>query len=83
VSPGLSDLKGATVSKKIVKLVVAASMLAAGLGVGIAPRAASAFTNCSNICCDPNCYGIRVCHPTSSGCLCSQFCQFNGGGGTN
>jgi len=69
--------------RNLVKLVVAVSMLAGCLGLGVAPRAARALTNCPNICCDPNCVGIRLCRSTSQGCLCSQFCTFNGGGGTN
>jgi hypothetical protein len=69
--------------RNLVKLVVAVSMLAGCLGLGVAPRAASALTTCPNICCDPNCFGVRICHPSSQGCLCSQFCTFNGGGGLN
>jgi hypothetical protein len=60
-------------SKKIVKLIVAASMLAGCLGVGVTPRAANAVV-CANICCDPSCSSIRVCRRGGSGCVCDQLC---------
>ncbi|HEY2292690.1 MAG TPA: hypothetical protein VGM86_18470 [Thermoanaerobaculia bacterium] len=69
--------------KKIVKLVVAASLLAGSFGVGLAPRAASAAVSCPPLCCDPNCFGIRQCFWTSSGCICRVYCEPNLGGGTD
>jgi hypothetical protein len=68
--------------QKIVKLVAAVAVLAAGLGVGVAPKPASALSNCpAYYCCDPSCFGIRPCRATSQGCICTQACQPNLPGG--
>ncbi|HEX4966873.1 MAG TPA: hypothetical protein VF173_39050 [Thermoanaerobaculia bacterium] len=68
--------------KKVAKLIVAAAVLAGSLGIGLAPQTASAAITCPPLCCDPACHGIRVCRWVSgSGCICSQFCQFNPPGG--
>ena len=69
--------------KKIVQLAVAASLLAGSLGIGLAPRAANAVVTCPPLCCDPNCFGIRQCFRTSSGCICQAYCVPNLGGGTD
>jgi hypothetical protein len=62
-------------NKKIVKLVVAASMLAGSLGVGIAPRAASAALGCQPICCDAGCTSIRQCSGIPGRCICKAYCE--------
>jgi hypothetical protein len=69
--------------KKIVKLTVAVAMLTGSLGVGLAPRVASAVV-CPPICCNASCTSIRTCIWVSGGCICKQFCQPNiPGGGLN
>jgi hypothetical protein len=60
--------------KKTVKLVLAVAMLAGSLGVGVAPRAASAIVTCPPICCDASCTSFRECHGGFSGCVCSPNC---------
>lgn len=66
--------------KKIVKLVLAAAMLTGSLGVGLAPRTASAIS-CPPICCNSGCTSVRICVASSQGCLCRPYCQPAGGGG--
>ncbi len=67
--------------RKIVKLVLAVTMLAGGLGAGLTPRVASAALTCPPICCDPNCYGIRQCFRSGAGCICRAYCEPNLPGG--
>jgi hypothetical protein len=62
--------------KKTVKLVLAAAMLAGSLGVGVAPRAASAIVTCPPMCCNARCTSIRQCFPSGSGCICKELCEF-------
>ena len=62
-------------NKKIVKLVVAASMLAGSLGVGVAPRVASAALACQPICCNAGCTSVRQCFGTAGRCICKEYCE--------
>jgi hypothetical protein len=57
-----------------VKLVVAASMLAGSLGVGVVPRVASASTLCPPICCDASCRSVRQCFRLGGSCVCQEYC---------
>jgi len=64
--------------KKIVKLAIAGAILTGSLGVGLAPRVASAA--CPPICCNATCTSIRQCFGTNCN-ICSQFCERNPGDG--
>lgn len=59
---------------KILKLVLAAVVLAGGLAVGGPPRAAAAASFCPNRCCDSFCLSVRRCFRFGSSCICEQNC---------
>jgi hypothetical protein len=61
--------------KKIVKLAVAGAVLAGSLGVGIAPRVASAALACQPICCNASCTSVRQCSGLGGRCICKEYCE--------
>ena len=68
-------------SRKIVKLTLALSMLAGSLMVGFSAKSASAASFCSSICCNASCTSIRRCYPAGSSCFCRAYCEPNLPGG--
>lgn len=61
-------------SKKLFKLVLS-SLLLAGSIVGMTPKVAQACPQ--YYCCDPECFGIRLCWRVGGSCLCEEFCRPN------
>jgi hypothetical protein len=55
-----------------VRLLVLATVIALA---AFAPAPARATFGCPNLCCNPSCIGVYVCHPSPEGCICSPFCQ--------
>lgn len=66
-------------SKKLLKLIVALSILAAGFTVGLQPANALVDPSCQRLvtCCDRLCTQIHHCMGVGADCVCSQLCYPN------
>jgi hypothetical protein len=59
---------------RFLQLAVRLLVLAGVLALAFVPAPARAASNCQNICCNPSCIGVYVCHPSSEGCICTPNC---------
>ena len=71
---GLFFQKGSPM-KKLMKLTLAAVVLAGSLAVGSPVKLANAASICQDLCCDPSCTAMIRCYPTGGKlCLCEAAC---------
>ena len=61
--------------KKLVKLALVLSIVAASLSFGL-PKPAQAAGFCSDECCDASCTSVRHCFRAGGSCICEEFCTF-------
>jgi hypothetical protein len=60
--------------RKSLKLALGLCLLAWSLAGVLSPRSARAASNCTNICCNPSCLGVYVCHEVDDECVCTPYC---------
>ena len=60
--------------RKSLKLAFGLCLLAWTLVGALSPSSASASGGCPNICCNPSCIGVYVCHGFPGQCVCTPYC---------
>jgi hypothetical protein len=61
--------------KKMIKLVLATTVLAGGLLLGAPAQPANAGGLCPDECCDAWCTSVRHCFRLGGSCVCEAFCS--------
>jgi hypothetical protein len=68
-------MEGVVMRKKMVKLILATTVLAGGLLLGSPAKPASAAGFCQDQCCDAWCTSVRHCFGAGGSCFCEEFCS--------